>query len=141
MELASFRINDPKTLRSDLSPLSFVLEFRYSTVASSWHPRLLLPSHQGPEGAGPSGPRSAQHPIPASGPLRSVAVASAWPGASPGLASAQTLRPFVKKAEAGIQGQDLWVFSHSSLVWCFLHLPSMQGSFPHQENDPQCENY
>ena len=104
IELASFRINDPKTLISDVSPLSLDLEL--SMYLPAYSLPGFSPSHQGPEAAGPSGPRSAQHPVPASGPLRTVAAVSAWPGASPGLASAQRLHPCMRKAEARIQSQE-----------------------------------
>lgn len=115
MGLASFRINDPKTLGSDFTPLSLeYLSSESSTRVSSWLPRLFSPSRQGPEAAGPSGPRSAQHPVPDAGPLRTVAAASAWPGASPGLASAQRLCPCVRTVKARIQGQDPWGWHSSS---------------------------
>lgn len=74
LQQTSFRINPPED-KEGISP----------------QPRSyrLSPSHRGPEAADPSGPRSAQHPVPCAGPLKTEAAASAWPAAAPDPASAQ----------------------------------------------------
>lgn len=129
MGLASFRINDQRHWDQTVLLYSFNSSLVSSTLVCPRLPRLLSPSRQWPEAAGPSGPRSAQHPVPAAGPLRTVAVASAWPGASPGLASAQRLCPCVRMEEARIQGQDPRVSIH--LQPQFLN--PWQVRFQHQE--------